>query len=187
MTANSTKNIVIPVAIREKTVCNQTIMNKIVVSSSTPDSYEKNNITGSQTSFTCIVPKTDLQVTMTGPTSITKSTIMQKFTYRVVVKNISNTPAENVTIQNSLPNKNTIGYTSVPANCTFNWTSDYALTCSIGTLAANASYTLDVGVGTATPFNCNQSVRNTATVISQNAESNWMNNLARVETFFSCP
>ena len=118
---------------------------------------------------------TDLAITKTAPTpTVTAGT---NFTYTIAITNNGPDDASNVTVTDTLPAGVSLVSTSIP--CT-NTTG--TLTCTIGGLpnGAGAAITVTVfvpsaGVGAPT-------ITNTATVSSENLDSNAANNTASVTT-----
>ena len=177
---NQSRQFVFGVSTAARTACSQTLTNTANVTTTTPENNTTNNQSSAQTNFTCTAQQTDVTITKTAPGTLSNNTV-SNFNYTLTVTNTTSVSAANVVITDAIPAQ--LSITSLPAGCTSNGN---AVTCNVGTLAANASRQYVIGVSAPAGYVCSQIVTNTAYVTTTTPETNPNNNQASAQTNFTC-
>jgi uncharacterized repeat protein (TIGR01451 family) len=137
MAVNATRTFTVGVTVPTTHVCPAQLNNTAVIAA-TGDTTPQNNQASAQTDVTCVT--TDIQITKTAPATLANDAA-SSYSYTLVVTNNSATPAQTVVVNDTISSSLTI--TSVLAGCTANGN---VIQCAIGTLAANVSCMITIGV-----------------------------------------
>lgn len=166
LTANETFEVTIVMHVATETTAN--LSNTATVTSSTSDPDSTNNTSVFETAVT--PAPVDVSIVKTGDT---QATIGSDVTYTLTVANAGPGPALDVTVTDALPAGTTL--VSASPACTGTTT----ITCTIGTLAANASTNLTLVV---TMPSTPGPVSNTATVDTTSNDTNAVNDTSTFVT-----
>ena len=152
--------------------CTQTtVVNNATVTGTMTDSNTGNNASTATTTLTCPTVTTDLSVTKTGPSTVTRG---GSISYIITAVNNGPNSATNVILNDSFSSEFTYSSAS-GASCTANGNQ---LTCTVGTLTSGQSLPITVNFTVRNSNgSCSQTtVTNTATITSDTADSNTGNN-----------
>jgi uncharacterized repeat protein (TIGR01451 family) len=123
-------------------------------------------------------PKIDLQITKAD--SPDPAVLGSRVRYRIVVKNNGPDTAHNVQMSDPLPIQvDFVSVSTTQGTCI----GAQLITCQLGTIASGASVTITIFVKPATTG----LIRNTATTVGQEAETNTANNTASTTTLVKGP
>jgi uncharacterized repeat protein (TIGR01451 family) len=158
-----------------------TLTNTATVTSSTPDANTANNSSTINTSVSG--PMADLQLTKTdSPDPVTAG---QNITYGVYVENLGPSPAQSLTITDTMPANTTFVSATAPAgwNCTTpSVGGNGTITCTSATLAADSNATLTFVFNTSAAIPNGSIIANSATVTSTTPDPDTSNNTGTAMT-----
>lgn len=163
------KSASITISVRVKDNFHGTITNTASVSSKTKDPNHDNNkasakvIVGGQ-------PITDVSISKKA-----REAGDDDFIFTITVKNNSKAAAENVVVSDQLSNRFELQYVK-GANCN----GDQHIVCSLGTLGAGKSVTIEIRVDV-NQYNYRGSIYNTANVTTSTSETDYKNNSSTVK------
>ena len=162
-----------------------TVTNTATVTTTTNESTLANNQSQATTQILCpTVTTTDVTVQKTGPATIVRGNTL---TYSILVTNIGQATAQNVTVTDSVPAG--LSYLDAQSDALCNLQGDDVI-CSVGTLAVGQSRTLQLAfnVPTIAAGTCaTTTVYNTAIVSTTTTETNTGNNTSTATTEVTCP
>jgi uncharacterized repeat protein (TIGR01451 family) len=158
----------VTVSIRVTPTAAGLLTNTATVTGEAADANPANN---TATQETTVTTQADLALTMSiAPPSVRAGTSV---TYTLSITNYGPSPASNVSVADTLPGSLLSPMASASqGNCT----GTFALTCALGSLASGASATITITA--LTPANALVSLNNTASVSSNDADPNSLNNSA---------
>ena len=161
--------------------------NTATVTTTTQETNQSNNT--SSVTVQCAGtsnPTTDVSITKTAPSSVNRGDALP---YTLVIRNIGNSNADNVVINDPIPT----GLTYVSANgatCAQALPSGGAfngfITCNLGSMNAGSSKTVTLTFQTSGQTTCG-TVTNTASVTTNSQDSNGGNNQSSAQTQVQCP
>ena len=161
--------------------------NTAAVTTTTQETNQSNNT--SSVTVQCAGtsnPTTDVSITKTAPSSVNRGDALP---YTLVIRNIGNSNADNVVINDPIPT----GLTYVSANgatCAQALPSGGAfngfITCNLGSMNAGSSKTVTLTFQTSGQTTCG-TVTNTASVTTNSQDSNGGNNQSSAQTQVQCP
>lgn len=156
--------------------CPATITNTIKITYPEAETTEVNN----QATITTQITDVDLEITKYGPYEVVQG---EEFEYRIILRNISNSIAENVKITDILPQGLVyVGSDITPATITNN-----IITWEMGNLPARyyRSFNLRVKINDNIPVS--STITNITEISSTNLDSNYTNNRASWTTHICLP
>ncbi|MDO8648989.1 MAG: hypothetical protein Q7R81_04375 [Candidatus Peregrinibacteria bacterium] len=187
LTSGQSKSLTIAFNTAAQTNCSQTtVQNTATVTTSTSDPSQGNNTSQTvTTTITCPTPTTtDLAITKTGPSAITRGGTI---TYTLTVTNNGPASAQNVSVNDAIPGGGlTYNSAQSDASCTLQGNN---VVCNLGTMTNGQVKTLSLVFNVPNQDNCaSVAVNNHATVTSQTGETNAGNNTSQtVTTSINCP